>query len=138
MANDGGTKKRSLKRKVPSGDSQREALLLNDQELLLRIRIKRYTQKTKTCWLWTGALQDGYAELKYKGKTIRVHRTVWETAHKRKAGKWCIRHTCDNRACIRPSHLVRGTKKQNSLDAVRRGRTSNQHTKIRKESCAQL
>lgn len=34
-----------------------------------------------------------------------------------------IRHTCDNRLCVNPDHLITGTFKDNAMDAVERGRT---------------
>lgn len=35
-----------------------------------------------------------------------------------------ICHRCDNRACVRPTHLYRGTKADNVRDAVSRGRNT--------------
>lgn len=34
----------------------------------------------------------------------------------------CVLHRCDNKKCVNPNHLYVGTKKQNTLDAVSRGR----------------
>jgi DNA invertase Pin-like site-specific DNA recombinase len=34
----------------------------------------------------------------------------------------CVCHTCDNRKCVRPSHLFLDTQQGNILDAYRKGR----------------
>jgi len=36
-----------------------------------------------------------------------------------------IRHTCDNRKCINPEHLILGTHQDNVKDRVKRGRSAN-------------
>lgn len=33
-----------------------------------------------------------------------------------------VRHTCDNRSCVNPEHLVLGTQKQNMQDCIERQR----------------
>lgn len=35
----------------------------------------------------------------------------------------CVLHRCDVRACIRPDHLWLGTKRDNSEDMLRKGRS---------------
>ena len=35
-----------------------------------------------------------------------------------------IRHTCDNRKCINPEHLLLGTHQDNVKDRVKRGRSA--------------
>ena len=74
------------------------------------------------CWPWLGAHDsNGYGCLEINGKLTRAHRVVWELTHKRKVGKFKVRHTCDNKPCCNPRHLRRGTQKQNMHDAVVRG-----------------
>jgi hypothetical protein len=34
----------------------------------------------------------------------------------------CVLHKCDRRACVNPDHLFTGTKKDNTLDMMRKGR----------------
>jgi hypothetical protein len=59
------------------------------------------------------------------------HLTVAHLMYERKIGKelpkgTLLRHTCDNRQCINPDHLIPGTPKENSRDMVDRGRVSRQ------------
>jgi hypothetical protein len=54
-------------------------------------------------------------------KWERVHRLAFKITY----GHWPTpqgRHTCDNRACFNPRHVVEGTQADNSRDMVERGR----------------
>lgn len=96
----------------------------------LQHRFWERVNKTKTCWLWTGAVNDdGYGEIsagkKYgrKGKgMVLAHRLSW-MLHKGKIpqGK-CVLHTCDVRRCVRPKHLWIGTRIDNNNDRTKKGR----------------
>jgi hypothetical protein len=79
------------------------------------------------CWIWQGAKTSaGYAFPSVDGEHILLHRYSWEKAHGRKIpqGKF-VRHKCDIRACINPSHLIIGTQRDNVMDMVKRGRHGN-------------
>ena len=70
---------------------------------------------------------QGYPIITYLGR----HLTVAHLMYERKIGKelpkgTLLRHTCDNRQCINPDHLIPGTPKENSRDMVDRGRVSRQ------------
>ena len=78
------------------------------------------------CMNWTGArFVNGYGQAKINGRKIRVHRFIWEWLHGRKLEPWpqeVVMHTCDNRLCINPEHLVVGTQRDNLNDMRSKGR----------------
>lgn len=84
------------------------------------------------CWLWNGATnKKGYGVFHLEpGVTISAHRHSYKLAHPNnmldsgKTARLLVLHKCDNRRCVRPSHLYAGTHKQNSRDMVRRGRSA--------------
>jgi len=66
----------------------------------------------------------GYPKCWYSGTSMRVHRAVF-ISHFNIANlpaRWVVRHTCDNRSCINPVHLLIGTIADNNRDMMERGR----------------
>ena len=77
------------------------------------------------CWMWTGALAGrGYGKLRDVGvrRLLYAHRVSWEVTNGPVPDGFCVLHQCDNPACVNPSHLWVGTKKDNTQDMVRKGR----------------
>ena len=77
------------------------------------------------CWEWKNKLNDGgYGDfhIYQNGKTIsfRAHRV--SLFHKTKTQDLVARHTCDNRACCNPNHLLWGSHQDNSDDKMSRNR----------------
>lgn len=95
--------------------------------LAARFWSKVATAGEEDCWLWTGArVPNGYGALgrvEVDGKVrsqVGAHRVAFYLTH----GRWpaVARHSCDNRGCVNPSHIVDGTHADNARDAVDRGR----------------
>jgi hypothetical protein len=79
------------------------------------------------CWLWTGACTGaGYGAIGIGGKWWLAHRLSYTTFHKTEIpARYIVRHTCDNPPCVNPDHLLLGTVKDNSEDAIKRDRNSH-------------
>lgn len=86
-------------------------------------RVSRRTDRTPTCWLWTGAADpEGYGIIKVDGKARRLTRVVWTLEHGAIPADLLVLHSCDNPPCIRPDHLMLGTQRANIRDMLRKGR----------------
>ena len=91
------------------------------QDLATRFWAK--VDKSGDCWVWTAALlKTGYGCLRINRKTTRAHRVAYELSVGPIPNGALLRHTCDNRRCVKPEHLLPGTFKDNNQDALDRGR----------------
>ena len=68
------------------------------------------------CWIWQKALRAGYGCFKYKGQVVNAHRYIYLLNNSLKP-KEVVRHTCHNRACCNPDHLISGTYRDNWNDS---------------------
>lgn len=77
------------------------------------------------CLVWTGCIMpSGYGGVFIPGnRKVHTHRVAWEIANGRPPSG-VVRHTCDNRPCCNPKHLVDGTQRENILDSISKGRFS--------------
>ena len=76
------------------------------------------------CWEFSGNRDcDGYGTFTGVGRTpVRAHRVAYEATFGTIPYGMVVRHKCDNPPCVNPDHLEVGTHKQNTGDAVDRGR----------------
>lgn len=79
------------------------------------------------CWPFNGAIgAKGYGTIGAgPGRPRRIlsaHRVAYELVYGPIPEGMVLRHTCDNKVCCNPRHLIAGTHYENVQDAMDRGR----------------
>lgn len=101
-------------------------------------------QKTKTCWLWTGANLGGKWPYGMLGKPgdptvlYKAHRLSWELHVGPIPDGLFVLHKCDVPLCVNPDHLFLGTAADNMADMVQKGRARGGRPKGARLSPASL
>lgn len=91
--------------------------------------------KPDSCWEWQGMTTDsGYGQMwvyeiinhnsiiTKSRRKHRAHRISYCIQNKCDVQDSCVLHKCDNRLCVRPDHLFVGTRGDNCIDKVNKGR----------------
>lgn len=88
-------------------------------------RLEAQRNVTETgCWEWTGGVNaSGYGEMGIgkHGRSL-THRAGYEAFVGPIPDGMCVLHRCDNPPCFNPDHLFLGTRQENNLDMVAKGR----------------
>jgi hypothetical protein len=76
------------------------------------------------CIVWIGKkCANGYGRFKLRKRDYFAHRVAWVLANQREiAPGMFVCHSCDNRACVNPSHLWIGSNRDNMIDMYAKGR----------------
>jgi len=78
------------------------------------------------CWRWTATTNNkGYGTFGVRHDGINRYLTPHRVSYFIATGIWTeklVRHTCDTYDCCNPDHLIDGTNKDNTQDALERNR----------------
>jgi hypothetical protein len=76
-----------------------------------------------SCWNWEGTISSTHCGLiSYGGFTYTAARMSYLTFNGPVRSDQVVRHTCDNRICVNPKHLILGSYSDNSRDMIERNR----------------
>lgn len=94
----------------------------------LAIRLERFLSEptARGCREFMGHRNaQGYGRIGFGRGSIFAHRAAFALANgiePTDIGRYDICHHCDNPPCCEPSHLFLGTRRDNALDMMRKGR----------------
>jgi len=81
-------------------------------------------QSEDDCWNWKGAkLWNGYGVVNRNGKNHYVHKYAYEITQKPVPDWACVSHSCENRLCCNPQHLILKRKSENKRQAPSQNRS---------------
>lgn len=94
-------------------------LKISDED---KIRFLGHIGYSRNCWNWTGQkFNSGYGSAWINGKCRTAHRVSYEIFNGKIKGNLLVCHKCDNKSCVKPSHLFLGTSQDNLRDASKKG-----------------
>lgn len=96
---------------------------------------KKIKKRSNGCWEWQAATdRSGYGQFNLHGKVLPAHKVSYQWTNGKVKKGLVLMHTCDNRKCCNPDHLIPGTQAENMADMVAKGRS----TRGRKHHAAKM
>lgn len=86
----------------------------------------KYKIDNNDCWNCISHKPNnfGYPTIKINGVNYKIYKVFYEKYKHSIPNNLVIRHTCDNKLCINPNHLILGTHNDNVQDRVQRNRSA--------------
>lgn len=79
-------------------------------------------EKSEYCWTWKGGLDShGYGRVWKDKRRQGAYRVAYELENGPIPPGMLACHHCDNKLCVRPSHIFIGTQKDNMQDWTKKG-----------------
>lgn len=86
------------------------------QELYDKLMLNIMIDSQIGCWLYTKRLdQQGYGLVHFCGEDLRAHRVMYFISKGKEIDETDLHHTCQNKACINPTHLQEVTSKEHGI-----------------------
>lgn len=104
----------------PQRGPLRTAIEASDFAALSQHLATRCTLADNGCWVWNGALNDGYPVTQFGKRTVQLHRAVLEVKHGGPLGSQAAHHVCANSRCVNPDHLQPVTHRDNIAEMLAR------------------
>ena len=74
-------------------------------------------QKKRGCWEWTACkMTRGYGQISWNNKCTGAHIVSYLLSGRKIPKGYVIMHTCDNKGCVNPKHLIAAPHKINMDD----------------------
>ena len=89
---------------------------------------ERFWEKVKVgipndCWEWMGCRTNmGYGCFSVNNRMRLASRVAYELKNEKIPEGLCVLHKCDNPPCCNPNHLFLGTRTDNHIDKMEKGR----------------
>lgn len=90
--------------------------------MLERLLARVIPEPNSGCWLWEGALCNGYGSVRFEGKSWFVHRLIYLLVRGPIDKGLHVLHRCDVASCCNPDHLFPGTNYDNIVDSMKKNR----------------
>ena len=97
----------------------------------VQVRFWKLVDKQADCWLWTGVLAAGYGQFSNTGGSKAAHRAAYEFLVGEIPKGLHLHHTCYQRNCVNPAHLLPVTPSDHTqLHKIRHVRGRRKENKI--------
>jgi HNH endonuclease len=92
------------------------------KHLISSIEDQSIPEPNSGCWLWLGSTgHSGYGRIGLAGGNHNAHRISY-FCFVDDPGELYVLHKCDNRLCVNPQHLFKGSASENTRDMYSKGR----------------
>lgn len=89
----------------------------------LKEKYDKLVIKKDGCWGWNGhTVNGGYSRFRFGKSMMYAHRASFILHHGDIPKGMQVCHRCDNPTCTNPKHLFLGTKADNIIDCMNKGR----------------
>lgn len=96
-------------------------------EALLPRILRKIRVISSGCWLYGKSdYKARYPIVSVNGKSKRANRAIWEAIYGPIPEGLEVCHWCDTPLCVNPLHLFLGTRRDNALDMMKKGRGRGQ------------